>query len=61
MHFCHWCGEEIPQLPGARWRDEGGVIRQYHRRCFDEMVDEEAAAETPEEARAAYEEDYRED
>ena len=62
MRFCHWCGQEIsPHEKRAFWREEYGIIWFYHWKCHELMIDEEAAAETPEEARAGFEEDMREE
>jgi len=62
MRWCHWCGDRIGQHEKrAFWREECGIVRFYHEACHARMVDEEAAAETPEEAQAGYEEDMREE
>ena len=46
---CHACGERVA-VPLER---EGQF---YHQACWEELQDEEAAKETPEDAQAAWEE-----
>ncbi len=53
-YICHSCGEHVEQ-PVVR----GGQC--YHPVCWAEILDEEAARETPEEAREGWEEDTREE
>ncbi|HEX7787837.1 MAG TPA: hypothetical protein VF653_16585 [Methylomirabilota bacterium] len=42
-------------------RREHGIVWTYHRACYNEMLDAEAARETPEQAREGWEEDTREE